>query len=73
LKNNERQLALYHGYRIKLEQLKSKYWNAGLKIKAVQQRKKKRRLYKKEVTACHLDWINAINSICAINVKELKN
>jgi len=36
LKNNERQNALYWGYRIKLEQLKSKYWNAGLKIKAVQ-------------------------------------
>jgi len=36
LKNDERQLALYHGYRIKLEQLKTKYWNAGLKIKAVQ-------------------------------------
>jgi len=41
LKNDEIQSALYRGYKIKLEQLKSKYWNAGLKIKAVQPAKQR--------------------------------
>jgi len=41
LKKNERQSALCCGYKIKLEELKSKYWNAGLKIKAVQPAKQR--------------------------------
>jgi len=43
LRNNEKQLQLYQGYRIKLEQLKSKYWNAGLKkgVQPVKQREKR--------------------------------
>jgi len=52
LRNNEKQLQLYCGFKIKLEQLKSKYWNAGLKIQAVQpaKQRKKSRLCKKEDT-----------------------
>jgi len=43
LRNNEKQLQLYCSYKIKLEQSKSKYWNAGLKIKAVQPTKQRAR------------------------------
>jgi len=40
LKNDERQSALYRGYRIKLEQLKTKYWNAGF-VQPAKQREKR--------------------------------
>jgi len=39
LKNDEKQSAHYWGYRMKL--VKSKYWNAGLKIKAIQPEKQR--------------------------------
>jgi len=70
IKNNENQRALYLGYRIKLEELKTKYQNVGLTNKSCSAYKKEWRLYKKEVTAPHLDWINAINSIYAIDEKR---
>jgi len=40
LKNDERQSALYRGYRIKWEQLKTKYWNAGF-VQPAKQREKR--------------------------------
>jgi len=41
LKDKPEQSALYRGYEEKLKELKTKYWNAGLEIRAVQPRKNK--------------------------------
>jgi len=41
LKGHPEQDALYRGYKRQLEDLKTRYWDAGLKIKAVQPRQQR--------------------------------
>jgi len=43
LKGQPEQDALYRGYKRQLEELKSRYWEAGLRIKAVQPRQMRAR------------------------------
>jgi len=76
LKNDEIQSALYCGYRIKLEHLKSKYWNASLKIKAVQpakQREKREGYARKPVILTGtMQSTPSMQSMKRDEVKELK-